>query len=309
MTLPLSSRFSAPTQAILLMLSSMAVFSAMNIAIRLVSTDLDSGYVVLLRTIFSLGITLLWSAFLHRGRPRFPTARLQSHFWRAGVGIIAMELWFHAVTLLPLTLATALSFTTPIYSTIIAIVFLREKAGLRRWAAIGMGFVGVMVILRPGFIFGTGDISADALYVLGSSVMMAVASVLVKTLSRTESPETIVFYMALFMLPWAIFPALGHIVPLSLYQLWLIFLVALFSTGAHLLMARAYMRADMVMLMPFDFSRLVFTAIMAYALFGETLDGYTVVGSLIIVGSTVYIAQREAALKRRATTTEELPGT
>ena len=170
-------KLSATTQAVLLMLTSMAVFSAMNIAIRLASHGLNSGYVVLLRTLFSLGLMLMWSAYLHKGLPHFPTNRLKGHFWRAGVGIVAMELWFYAVTLLPLTLATALSFTTPIYATIIAIVCLGERAGVRRWAAIGIGFLGMLVILRPG----TGDISADALYVLASSVMMAVASVLVKT--------------------------------------------------------------------------------------------------------------------------------
>lgn len=287
---------SPATVAIALMLVSMAFFSAMNIVIRIASHSMESEFIVLLRNICSLMIVLVWTAFLHKGRPRFPTARIGGHFWRASVGIIAMELWFHAISLLPLTLATALSFTTPIFSTIVAIFFLGERAGIRRWSAIVVGITGVLIILRPGM----GDISADALFVLGSSMMMAVAGVLVKTLTRTEAPETIVFYMALFMTPWALIPALGHMQAIGLAQAGLILLISLFSTTAHLLMARAYMRADMVMLMPFDFSRLVFTAVMAYALFGETMDAATVLGSLIIVASTVYIAHREAVLRRRA---------
>ncbi len=289
------SRFSPTMAAIGLMLMAMLFFSAMNVVIRFAARELDSTFIVLLRNICSLVLVVAWSGWLQKRRPRFPTSRISGHFWRASVGIVAMELWFHAISLLPLTLATALSFTTPIFSTIIAIMFLGERAGVRRWSAIVIGFIGMLIILRPG----VGDISADALFVLGSSCMMAVAGVLVKTLTRTEAPETIVFYMALFMTPWAMIPAFGHMHSVSAYQLWLIFLISLFSTTAHLLMARAYMRADMVMLMPFDFSRLVFTAFMAYALFGETLDAPTLAGSLIIVASTVYIAHREAALKRR----------
>jgi drug/metabolite transporter (DMT)-like permease len=172
---------------------------------------------------------------------------------------------------------------------------------MRRWGAIACGFAGMLVILRPG----AGDISADALFVLASSLVMAVAGVLVKTLTRTEPPETIVFYMALFMTPWSLLPALGHIRPISAQALGLVALIALFSTVAHLLLARAYMRAEMVVLMPFDFSRLVFTALMAYALFGETLDAPTVAGSLLIVASTVYIARREAVRHLPNTTADE----
>lgn len=278
------------------MLLSMAFFSAMNIAIRLATHELHSTYIVLLRNICSLVLIVLWETARRRRLPRFPTARPLGHFWRASFGIVAMELWFHAISLLPLTLATALSFTTPIFSTICAIIFLGERAGVRRWSAIFIGFMGMLIILRPGM----GGIGPDALFVLASSCMMAVAAVLVKTLTRTESPETIVFYMALFMIPWAALPAAGHIVAVTPYQLWLVFLVALLSTAAHLLLARAYIRADMVVLMPFDFSRLVFTALMSYGLFGETLDLPTICGSLVIVGSTVYIAHREAQLKRKA---------
>ncbi len=280
--------------AIAIMLVAMMCFSAMNIAIRILAKTMPSTEMVLLRNLVSLGVIIVWETLRTRARPTFPTTRIKGHFWRASVGIVAMELWFHAVTLLPLTLATALSFTTPIFSTIFAIIFLGEKAGLRRWSAIAIGFLGVLIILRPG----TGSIGADALFVIASSMMMAVAGVLVKTLSRTEKPETIVFYMALFMVPWSAPLAIMNWHGVTARELWLLLWVAITSTGAHLLMARAYKRADMVLLMPFDFSRLVFTALMAYVIFGETLDSATVTGSLIIVASTVYIAHREARLRR-----------
>lgn len=288
------SRFSSALEAILLMLLGMACFSAMNIAIRMLSHGMGSTQMVCLRNILSLMIIIAWSTLLQRGLPRFPTVRLKGHFWRASVGFVAMELWFHAVTLMPITFATALSFTTPIFSAIFAILFLGERAGVHRWSAILMGFAGMLIILRPG----TGDFSLDAFWVLGSSSVMAVAAILVKTLTRTEPPETIVFYMALFMLLWSIPVAIPNWQPFTAHQLGLVCIIALCSTAAHLLMARAYVRADMVMLMPFDFTRLIFTAMLAYPFFGETMDFYTVLGSAIIVASTVYIAHREARKKQ-----------
>ncbi|MDX1974689.1 MAG: DMT family transporter [Rickettsiales bacterium] len=286
-------------QAILLMLLAMACLSSMNVFIRLLSPELASTQMVLLRNIGSFILILLWTSLISGGKPRFATTRIRSHFWRASVGIVAMELWFYSVTIMPLTLATALSFTTPIFSTIFAMLFLGERVGVHRLSAIIAGFVGMLVILRPDM----GLVNPSAAIVLLSSGMMAIAGVLVKSLTRTEAPETIVFYMSLFMIPWSIPLALLHWQPLTVHHIALIAMVTVLSTAAHLLMTRAYIRADMVILMPVDFTRLIFTAILAYILFGETLDTHTISGALIIVASTVYIAHREAKKSAiRATT-------
>jgi len=283
------------------MLASMMCFAAMNVIIRSLSiVGLHSTQMVFMRNVMSLIMIMVVSIVMRRGVPSFKTKRFGGHFWRGSVGFVAMELWFHAITLLPLTLATAISFITPILSTIIAIVFLGEKAGIRRWAAIFAGFVGMLVILRPD----VSGMNPDALFVLFSSMCMAVAGTVVKSLTRTESPETIVFYMALIMTIWSIAPATLYWQPPNSWHLWLAFWIAVFSTGAHLMLARAYMRADVVMLMPFDFTRLIFTALLAYVFFGEVMDAQTIMGSLIIVASTVYIAHREARLKRIHTTVE-----
>ncbi len=290
--LPLSKTL----QAIILMLISMACFASMTAIVRLLSASMHTTEIVFLRNVVSLAIVVAWKIMLHQDVPRFTTTRLKGHFWRASIGILAMETWFYSLTIMPLTLATALSFTTPIFSTIFAILFLREKAGVRRWAGIAAGFAGMLIILRPDM----QPIDSSAFLVLASSAIIAVSGVLVKTLTRTESPETIVFYMALFMIPWSLLPALPHLESVSLYQFWLVFLIALFSTAAHLMMARAYMRVDLVVLMPFDFTRLVFIAIIAYFLFGEVMTSDTITGSLVIVASTVYIAHREAKRKKAA---------
>lgn len=281
-------------QAIGLMILSMLAFACMSTIVRLLGSDMPSPLMVFLRNVVSLAIVLAWSGLLQKGVPAFPTTRLKSHFWRASIGVLSMELWFYSLTIMPLTLATALSFTAPIFSTIFAIFFLGEKAGIRRWSAMIIGFIGVMVILRPD----THGVDSKALFVLLSSSMMAVAGVLVKSLTRTETPETIVFYMALFMVLWSFFPAIPFWQEVTLYQWWLVFLIALFSTVAHLMLSRAFIRADLVVLMPFDFTRLIFVAALAYPMFGETMDSHTLAGALIIVASTVYIAHRESRKRK-----------
>ena len=281
-------------QAILFMLGSMLCLSAMNVALRTLAGGLHSTQIVVLRHIFSIMIVLVWSAWLVRGIPRFYSRRMQGHFWRAAFGICAMELWFYAITIMPVTLATALSFITPIFSTLLAIVFLGEKVGIHRWAAILSGFTGMLIILRPDI----SGVSSAGMVVIGASLMMAGSGVMVKSLTSSESPETIVFYMSVFMLIWSIPVAIPFWQSFTIAQLGMVFIIALCSTIAHLLMTRAFARAELVVLLPFDFTRLIFTAILAYLFFGETVDAHTLAGSAVIVASAVYIAYREARNKK-----------
>lgn len=280
------------------MLASMACFACMSIVIRILSHEMHPTLMVFLRNIMSFLMIIGWTAAMQRRAPRFPTTRMRSHFWRAAIGLVAMELWFYSLSVMQVTLATALSFTTPIFSTIFAILFLGETAGRERWLAVIAGFIGVLVILRPD----VSSFEATALVVLLSSAMMGVAGVLVKSLTRTESPETIIYYMSLFMLILSAPPALLHWQEITPHQWWLVFLIALFSTAAHLFITRAYVRADMVVLMPFDFTRLIIVAILAHIFFAESITLSTLVGAGVIVASTVYTARREARSKAAALT-------
>lgn len=281
-------------QAMILMLASMACFAAMNIVISWLAAGMHSMQMVLLRNGMSLLLVVGIATYQQKGLPRFPTQRLSSHFGRAAFGLLAMQLWFYSVTIMPVTLVTALSFTTPIFATIFAILLLGERAGIRRWSAMAISFVGVLMILRPDL----ESFNAQALVVLASSAAMAVAGVFVKNLSRTEKPETIVFYMTIFMTPLSIPLGLLHWKPLIMNQWGGLLIIALLSTTAQLMMARAYKRAEMVVLLPLDFTRLIFTSFFAYICFGEVLDRHAWVGAGIIVTSTLYMAHREAQKNR-----------
>ena len=278
----------------MLMLASMACFAAMNVVISAIAPLMHSSQMVLVRNSMSLLMVITLAGIQQQRIPHFPTKRLRGHLGRSLAGLLAMQLWFYSMTIMPVTLATALSFTTPIFATIFAILLLGERAGVRRWSAMAVSFIGVLMILRPDI----AGMNASALYVLSASAAMAVAGVFVKSLSRTEPPETIVFYMALFMAPLSIPLGVMHWQPIGMTAWLALALIALLSTGAQLMMARAYQRAEVVVLMPLDFTRLIFTSILAYVFFGEVLDHHAWLGAGIIVASTAYMAHREARLKR-----------
>lgn len=279
--------------AMALMLVSMGFFSLMNVFIRYASYELHTTQIVFLRNAFSVLLFLPWVFYIGMG-PALKTTRAMGHFWRGTIGIIGMQLWFYCIAILPLNEATALSFTAPIFTTIFAILFLGEKAGWRRWIAILVGFGGAMIIIRPD----PDAMDWNMLLVPCATSVWAIAGLMVKSLTGTEPPNRIVFYMALVMSLWALPFALYYWVHPSWEVLGYCLLVALSSTAAHLTMVNAYARAELVMLMPFDFFRLVFTALFAWLAFGELADHYTWAGGGIIVASAVYIAYRESRRKQ-----------
>jgi drug/metabolite transporter (DMT)-like permease len=285
---------SAQTRAILLMLASTACFSLMNILIRYASLDLHSTVIVFFRNVFCVVLLLPIMLSVHGGGIR--TDRPRGHFWRATVGIIGMQAWFYSLTILPLNQATALSYTSPLFSTLFAVLYLHEKASRTRWLALFVGFLGAMLILRPD----PDNFDARALIVVFAATIWAVAGMLVKTLTLTEPPLRIVFLMSIIMSLWSLPPALYFWSPVALSDLVLLVGVAAVSIGAQWSLTKAYSLADVSSLMPFDFSRLVFTAILAYLAFGETSDYTTWIGAAIIVLSAAQAARLESRRARAA---------
>ncbi len=271
------------------MVLAMFCFAVMNTAVRQLSETMTSPLMVFMRNVASLVMISFWIAVIKKNSS-IKTTRIMDHIWRGTVGFVGMELWFYSLTLMPLTLATALSFTAPIFGTIFAIVLLKEKAGMHRWCAIMTGFAGVIVILQPG----SENISVASAVVLLASALMALTGIMVKRLSVTESPAVIVFYMTLIMTPLSFPIAIPDLRWPTGFEALIVCVIALFSSAAHVCMAIALKRAQMVVLSPFDFTRLLFTALMAYFFFGEVLDTISYIGALIIVASTFYIVYRES---------------
>ena len=177
-----------PLRGALWMVLAAFSFAAMTTLIRKLSNDIHPFELAFFRSLFGLLFMLPW--FLRAGFGALKTERLGLHGFRALVGLVAMLLWFLALSLMPIAEATALNFTAPLFATAGAAVFLGEKVRARRWGATAVGFVGALIIVRQeGF-----DLGFATTLVLVASACMSMAVLSVKSLSRTESTNTIVLY-------------------------------------------------------------------------------------------------------------------
>ncbi len=281
-----------PVQGALYMTGAAFGFAVMNAIIRELSQALHPFEIAFFRNLFSL---LFMLPLLFRGGGlALRTERLGAHLLRALIGLGGMLAWFSALASLPLTEAVALNFTVPLFATIGAALFLGEVVGIRRWSATAVGFLGVLIILRPGFTEITPVMSLPIL----ASLFMASAMLMVKSLSRTETAGTVVLYMVLIATPLSLIPALFVWRWPDTTGLLLLLLLGGIATLAHLAFSRACARADASAVIPFDYLRLPFVGVIGYLVFGELSDLWTWVGAGVIAGAAIYIARREARLAR-----------
>jgi len=287
------------------MLAAGSMFSCMALLVRMAAKDIHPLEVVFFRNAIALMFMLPWLARI--GFSGMRTTRLPLHAWRAAIGLAAMACWFTAMALMPLAEATALGFTTPLFATIGAVLFLGETVRARRWTAIAVGFIGTLIITRPG----AEALSWPALLAISSAVFVASSSLCVKALSRTEAPNTMVLYMALLMTPIAFIPAAFVWSWPSLETWGWLLLLGFCATAGHLASTRAFAAADASAVMPYDYARLPFVALIAFVAFGEVPQIWTWVGAAVIVASTIYISRREAmaARERRAAAAVAAPAT
>ncbi len=292
----------ASLQAIGFKILSAAIFAGLWVLIRFASETLPPPLIVFYRTLF--GLAFMIPFFAHRARRTLATRRLPLHVLRATSGVLAMYCTFYAVALAPLANVVAISYATPLFATLAAVFVLDEVIRARRMTALAIGFLGVIVVLRPGIdTFSAGEAAA-----LASAVMVAVSLTCIKLLARTERSETIVLFSFLFALP------VNFVVALFFWRWpepreWL--LLAAIGIGANIgqmTMTRAFSLADASALLPFDFVRLVLAAGMAALFFGERPDAPTVIGAGVILASAVYLAHREARLARSERMQEQTTG-
>ncbi|MEZ5816385.1 MAG: DMT family transporter [Hyphomicrobiaceae bacterium] len=215
---------------------------------------------------------------------------------RALISLFSMTSWFYAISLIPLGELTAIGFLSPLFGTLAAVVFLGETVRARRITALAIGFVGAMVMLRPGM----SPVGLGQGFALFSALSGGVMAVLLKQLAGRDDPDKIVFLTTLIMTPLALVPALfvwkwptWELLPPML-------VVGLTGVLGHVCLMRGFRAADASLVLTFEFSRLPFAVALGYLLFGELIDAWTWIGAAIIFVSAVYIARREAKLRAEA---------
>jgi len=281
--------------AILWILFSVVTSSVMTISVRDISAELGSTMIVFLRNSVSTALILIAIILFAKLRKKMQFSKPWLHLLRGILIAFSTQLGFYSISNLPLSTVTVLFFLAPIWATLLAIPFHGEKVGPRRIAAIAVGFIGAVIILRPGF----GEFHPAMLTAMGSSILFALALNMSRGLARADGALSTYFssvvITAIVMLPFAL-PVFDT--PHTT-RAWIAGAVIV-VTGAARGYAdiEAYRLGEAGILAPITYLRLIFIATAAYFLYSEIPDMPTIIGATIIIGATLYIARRETKLRR-----------
>lgn len=289
------SQLPKETQGILWTISACINFPILTAIVRhLADLGLSAPQMVFLRNLAALALLVVF-VFLRKDKLSLKINNRTLYFLRIVVGLISMMLWFYGLGQLPLATATALSFSTPLFVALAAVIFLGEKMGVRRWSAVIIGFIGTLIILRPGIV----EFNLAAVAVLGGCFFMSIALIIVKKLTNTETPFNMMFHMHLWMAVFSIPLAFTHWHNVDMNMIYWVFGLAIFSIAGQYSVARSYTLVDVTLTLPFDFTRLIIASIIAYFAFDEVPDLWAYLGAGIIIGSAIFIAHREAQMRKR----------
>ena len=243
---------------------------------------------------FFLGLIIILPYIIKKKNLVLKTDHLKQHFLRAILGLPAMLLYFSALVLLPIEKLTAISFVVPLIVTILAVFFLGEKIYIYRTLALMLGFSGMLVIIRPGFV----DISIGVYMVLFSALLWSINIIITKKISKDDSAITILAYQSIFMSLLSFFIVLFFWEMPSIKTFIYLILAAMCGTVLHLTLNHAFKLVDVSMTQPYSFLNLVFASIIGYFVFDEIPDFYTWIGALIIFTGVLIISYREMKLDK-----------
>jgi drug/metabolite transporter (DMT)-like permease len=279
-------------QGALWLVSGGFIFTTNGAMIRLLSAEIEGVQTAFFRAFFSV---LLLAPMMLTGRVQpWRSQRIQGHFWRTVMGTCSMVLGFYAVSMLPLADATALAFSQPLFSVVLAAVVLHEKVRWRRWTATIVGFIGVLVMVRPG----SGSLQPGAIVALLNAFAVGISILLVRRLSDSEPPLMILTQFALFSTLLLAPPAIWFWRWPSFHGWTLAVGVSVTATVGQYFWVQAFATGEMSAVAPFDYLRLPFAVFVGWLIWGEMPVIWTYLGASIVIGSALYIAYREAQLMR-----------
>jgi len=281
------------TMGLLLMAASGLCFVLVAVLVRWVGTDLSAPQAAFIRYLF--GTLMLAPIFLRIARKELQVNAIGLMTVRGVAHGLAVILWFFAMARIPMAEVTAIGYLTPIVVTVAAAMFLGERLQARRIIAVLIGFVGVLVILRPGF----QTLSIGQLAQLATTPLFALSFILTKKLTDTDSNTVIVAMLSLVCTMTLFIPAALSWSAVSLQEYVLLFLTAVFATLGHFTVTHAFRCAPIAALQPVSYLQLIWATLLGVLLFGDVIDTYVVIGSAILVLSTSYIAHRESVVAKK----------
>ena len=286
----ISNKIPSSLFAISLMIISGLFFVLMHSAVKYLSKEVHIFEIAFFRC--ALVIFVLAPIIFQQGKKIFKTKQPKVKFLRITTNSVAMLCFFYGISTTPLAQLTTLGFTVPIFATILAVIFFKEKIRLRRTTALIVGFIGTIIVMRPDI-----SIELGALLIIFSSFLWSICLIFIKKLTQTDSAVTISLYFGIGMIPATFALAFQVLEMIDLRQFIILIFIAITGTLAQTIMNSALEKGELALLLPFDFLRLIWSVLIGYALFSEEPTITLWLGGFLIIGSTSYIAWREATLK------------
>ena len=272
--------------SVLLMILSGVCFVAMHSAAKYLADEVHIFEIVFLRC--ALVVVILSPFLFKEGKKSLFTKQPKNQIYRIVTNSIAILLFFYGLSISPLSLATVLNFTAPIFTVIFAVIFLKEKLTAHRLISLLLGFIGVMCVLRPDLSLNLGG-----LLVLLSSLVWASSLIFIKKLTKTDSAVTISLYAGVGMMPATFAAAYPYLEKINFVQFLFILFIAVSGTTAQTLLNSALKRGELSFLLPLDFLRLIWSVLLGIALFGESTSVFLWLGGLFILGASTLIVTSE----------------
>jgi drug/metabolite transporter (DMT)-like permease len=283
----------APLRGIALILAAVALFPVMDAMAKHLVVEYDVIQVVWARYVFHLGFLFLLFLLRATTRPRW-TRNIRLQIARSVLLMTATVLFFNALRFIPLADAVAINFTAPLLMVALSIPLLGEHAGPRRWVAVAIGFLAMLIIIRPG----TGVFHWASFLVLGAATCYALYQIVTRRLSATDHPLTTLFFSGLM-------GAIVFTILVPYFWRWpsaidwvLLALVGIVGALAHYALIRAVEGAAVSLLAPFSYTQIIMATAIGYLWFGDFPDRFTILGAAIIILCGLYIAHREAVAAR-----------
>ena len=268
--------------------------------VKFVSNDLNPFIICFYRCL--LGLILILPFVAKNKFQALKSNNIKLQFSRSMINVISMICWFSALGMMQLEKAAALGFTTPLFTTVLAVIFLGEIIRIHRIAALALGFVGIIVIIRPGYI----PFEYSTLLMLIASLSFSFVLIFVKRLSAIDTNLTIIFYHLLFMTPVFFILSLFFWESITFNQLLIFIIMSTAGLLSHWCMTQSLKMSDTTFVMPLQFTKLIWVSLIGFFIFSEMPDFWTWIGGAIIFVSVIYITYRESFIKKDVPETKQV---
>jgi drug/metabolite transporter (DMT)-like permease len=271
------------------MMVAVATFAAMDSCLKLLSPHYSTFEIACLRGLSTLPIVLIWIS-LTSGFRSLIHVRMPLHLVRGVLGIATLSLFTYGVRKLPLADAYSIFFVAPLFITAFAAAILHERVDRRRWVAIGIGFVGVLIVLRPS---GASAITLPGLAIIVTAVAYALSAITVRVLTRTDTTQSMVFWLMLFIALGAGILALPSWQPLRAEHWWIVVAMGLSGSIGQWAITEAFREGEASFIAPFEYTALVWGVLLDRLIWQTTPAAITLAGASVIIASGIYLVRHE----------------